>query len=171
MNTFLAKREVEAASLKILLSYFEEIRGQLFYPTILMPGDDLASKPDGLLDLSPVEFKAEEKWTGNLFLESWSNRPIKKGWMYTNPADYLFYHFLDKDICYGFLFSKLKEYYLDNVYRYRHVPQGKTEQRNNTWGLLVPIEDLKNFPWYTEFQPLKELHNAKDSSGGDNSGW
>lgn len=55
-----------------------------------------------------VELKAEETWTGNLFLETWSNFTFNNkeshfrygpnpGWLLKLNADLLFYHFLNED--------------------------------------------------------------------------
>jgi hypothetical protein len=55
-----------------------------------------------------VEIKVEQAWTGNLFLETWSNRNLESkathaelgstpGWLIKTRADMLLYYFLDGD--------------------------------------------------------------------------
>ena len=97
-----------------------------------------------------LELKAEVKWTGNVFLERWSNRSrFTPGWFETAKCDLLLYHFLNNDTLYGFRFRKLREwfYYCENMgvpvaSRYKLAGQKKHDQLNDTWGYIVPINDI-----------------------------
>lgn len=114
MTAFDDARTVEARSLLALRPFLEETQGSFvltgkghlarhLQDTI---GDLLLNDRQGRV--WAVEMKAEQKWTGNLFLETWSNRNLedqanhaycgsKPGWLYHTQADLLFYHFLDVD--------------------------------------------------------------------------
>ena len=88
----------------------------------------------------PVELKAEKKHTGNLFIENWSNKDKKKGWLHTSKCAILVYHFLDIDLAYFFPFEILRTYVLENKDTFREVVQTKYNQENVTTGYLVPAE-------------------------------
>jgi hypothetical protein len=104
-------------------------------------------------DLIGIELKTEEKHTGNLFIETWSNKSRwNPGWIYTSLADYLLYHFLDCGVCYVLSMRALKQFCFTTPNKsksagklsdYREVEQGKHNQKNDTWGRLVPVDDLK----------------------------
>ncbi len=58
--------------------------------------------------MASVEIKAQRRWTGNLFLEVWSNKNLDDrgshiergstpGWLITCRADVLGFHFIDAD--------------------------------------------------------------------------
>lgn len=93
-----------------------------------------------------VELKAEENNKhGNFFLETWSNKPREtRGWLYTNQADWLYYHFLDMNVVYCMSFHKLREWI--ETPRFFACPerrQGKRKQLNEAWGRCVPIGVLQ----------------------------
>lgn len=114
MSAFEDAKSVEAKSLLSLRPFLEETQGRyvltnkgaaskLIQETL---GDILFNDRNGRL--WSVEMKAERRWTGNLFLEVWSNRNLvdaenhsgrgsKPGWLLTTGADLLFWHFLDAD--------------------------------------------------------------------------
>lgn len=120
-----------------------------------------------------VEMKTEEKHTGNLFLETWSNRNLTDrsnharfgsnvGWLHKQVADLLLYYFLDADKLYVFDLFKLKRWafvtpgkngYPGKVWDYREVEQGKTVQHNDTHGRIVPLSDLAADPGYRLVHP------------------
>lgn len=133
-------------------------------------GDVMVNTPDGRL--WTVELKTERKWTGNLFLETWSNRNLNvkadhamygsnPGWLAKLRADLLLYYFLDADILISLDLFELKRWafgYLENsehvagnLYRcngsgeqeFRERPQGVYRQANDTWGRLVPVRTLQ----------------------------
>lgn len=90
-----------------------------------------------------LECKSEYKETGNLFIESWSNRTAgRPGWLFNlTECDILLYHFLEPDgALYTVKFSRLREF---DFSRYREVPQSRYLQANDTWGYLVPVNDLR----------------------------
>lgn len=95
-------------------------------------------------EVKAIEIKSERRYTGNLFLESWSNYPHKPGWMHTLDADYIFYHFIDRNILYIIDFPALKEWAFDWKFLeiYPEKPQGKYTQLNDTRGYIVPISEL-----------------------------
>jgi hypothetical protein len=98
------------------------------------------------LEVQCIEVKAEENFTGKLFLEWWSNRNTgRKGWMRTLESDLLWYHFLDADVLYELPFRPLSEWLEAKVQAGAPWPmleQRKRSQRNDTWGFPVPIFTL-----------------------------
>jgi hypothetical protein len=109
----------------------------------------------GINELFRLELKYETRHTGNLFIETWSNRSLlRMGWFLTLRTDYLFYGFSDPDrIVYVVRFKPLREWLwsIDKsekwpkyvIDKYRFVMQTKNEQGNDTWGYLVPVEDIR----------------------------
>lgn len=94
-----------------------------------------------------VDFKIEEKFTGNFFIEWWSNRnPFRPnpGWAAKPKSKYVLYFFLSTSGLYTLDLQKLRAYLLDGERwrAYTEVPQGKYHQLNITTGLLVPVVDL-----------------------------
>lgn len=100
-----------------------------------------------------IEVKAEERHTGNLFLERWSNRSrFTPGWLETLTTDLLWSHFLDRDVVYELPWERLRQwmywhegprgYPMSN--KYQQAVQKKYDQLNDTWGYLVPLIDLQN---------------------------
>lgn len=112
-----------------------------------------------------IELKIENKYTGNLFVETWSNKARKTpGWIINTKAEHLFYYFISNDTLISLDMMELKDfiYQVDssgkvNAYKYREVKQGKCQQMNDTWGLLVPIDDLKDLPSYRVNNPAEKL--------------
>lgn len=117
-------------------------------------GDCIFQGPEGRA--WSVEIKTEEQHTGNLFLESWSNRNLTEpashisrgmnpGWMFKNRADLLMYYFLDTDQLYVMDFFKLKRwaFLYWAVVDYPERPHGKRVQLNDAWGWCVPVSVLK----------------------------
>lgn len=108
-----------------------------------------------------VEFKIEQRHTGNLFLETWSNLDRRNpGWMVKLQTDILLYYFLDTGQLYSIGFRKLAKWAFGNsdnfrngewvngdspgrVYHFKERRQGKRDQLNDTWGRIVPVEILK----------------------------
>jgi hypothetical protein len=115
-----------------------------------------------------VEMKVEEEHTGNLFLETWSNRNLKDrdnharlgsnpGWLHKQVADLLLYYFLDTDRLYIFDLFKLKRWafvapgkngHPGRIWDYPEREQRRRNQRNDTHGRLVPLTDLVVEPGY-----------------------
>jgi len=98
-----------------------------------------------------IELKAEAKYTGNLFLETWSNLPeLTPGWMLTSRADDLLYYFADVKTLYSIKLRRLQEWAFGigekegHIYKYREVAQAKYQQINFTRGRLVPLHALED---------------------------
>lgn len=114
MNAFNRCNMFAARSLEHLRPFLLETQGRyvltdkgrlskIFQATF---GDLIFNSRDG--GMYTVELKAESRWTGNLFLEIWSNFNFserdsylnhgpKPGWLMTLNADLLFYHFPNQD--------------------------------------------------------------------------
>lgn len=128
--------------------------------------------------LRSAEIKIEQDFTGNLFLETWSNyvfesvdrraaHPPNPGWMFKSNADYLWYYFLDRDYLFVCNLIALQQWAFgkiesvggksrlvnQNLFKYREVAQGRTVQSNRSFGRLVPIETLQ-----ATTIPIKILH-------------
>lgn len=179
MNAFDAAKSVELRSLQILLPFIEENSGGRFVVTDKGPlakafqeqcGDVLFNSASGRL--YGVELKAEQKHTGNLFLETWSNRNLddvnshgergsNPGWLVKVRADLLFYHFLDVDALYILPLFRLKQWAFGTATRpahiydpaFKEVPQGKYNQANDTHGRLVPVAVLHEAGLVKVFHP------------------
>lgn len=94
-----------------------------------------------------IELKTEQRTTGNLFLETWSNLRFggsQPGWLHTLQAEWLWYSFLDEKAVYMMRHQTLWEWSMKhgNINRYRQR-MAISDQRNETYGHLVPVEDLK----------------------------
>lgn len=96
-----------------------------------------------------LEVKVEQRHTGNLFLEAWSNltsgRFRNQGWMAKSLADFVLFTFLDTGDIYVAKFAPLFDwFYVNNAdAKYRRTEQRKHEQRNRTVGTICPIPDVK----------------------------
>ena len=181
MTAFDQAKTVEARSLVLLMPFLREQahNGQLVLTskgtlaTYLQEivGDLLFNASDERL--FSVELKAENKFTGNLFLETWSNRNLVErrshasrgsnpGWLCKTRADLLFYHFLDSDRLYVFDMFKLKRWAFaapsvhmaadrsgqhrpltGRMFDFVEVAQSRYEQLNDTRGRLVPVKILE----------------------------
>lgn len=173
MNAFDIGRGIEARSVAKLRGLLRDkcddgryviiSKGPLA-PVIQEIAGDLCMNRDGAVYFA--ELKAEEQFTGNLFIEVFSNRCLanrddharygmKPGWAITNGADLLLYHFLDVDDVYVIDFYRFKRWFFgsgvngerDGVWwkygasGFQRVQQ-KYRQRNETVGILVPIKDI-----------------------------
>lgn len=114
-------------------------------------GDVISNTPTG--KVIGIEMKIEQKTTGNLFLETWSNRQhFTVGWMFNLNTDFLFYYFLDTRKLLICSFRKLRRWafigndtngFSGNIYKYPEKKQRVREQLNDTWGRCVPVKDLE----------------------------
>jgi len=129
-----------------------------------------------------VELKVEQRFTGNLFLETWSNRNLKSrdnhaslgsnpGWLLKLKADLLLYYFLDNDHLYAIDLFKLKRWAFalpgkngndGRIWDYREVEQGASVQRNDTRGRIVPIADLAVEPGFRLLHPRDIAFSSVD---------
>lgn len=169
MNSFNQSRKVETESLAILLPFLEERferlvftgKGRLAKRLQETVGDVLTNDQAGRI--WSIELKAERQHTGNLFLETWSNRNLSNrqdwfdhgsnvGWLYKMCCDLFFYHFLDADRLYVIDVFSLKRWAFSassnrpdltgRLFDFRERPQGKYQQLNDTHGRLVPVQVL-----------------------------
>ncbi len=129
MNAFTEASFVEHRGLAVLLPYLEErayrgcivstARGPLAR-TLQHNFSDFFMNTDEQTVCSS-EIKVERHWTGNLFLETWSNlnladrgshyeRGSTPGWMVTSRADLLLTYFLDTDDLVTVPFLRLKRW-------------------------------------------------------------
>lgn len=172
----MTSNEVEAAGL-VMVNPLLKTWGEV-YDTNKMPqnikrqktlGDRIIAHPSGVL--ITVEIKTEQRETGNLFLETWSNRTSderykKRGWFDTLETDLIVFVFLDTCKAYRLDFPKLRLWWESeaNWNKYRWAQAGASwrgEQKNNTWGHPVPIADLRgvsslNFQEYNlkDYDPI-----------------
>jgi hypothetical protein len=120
-------------------------------------GDLLIATGPGAV--ATVEVKAERRWTGNLFLELWSNKNLDDrashiergstpGWLVTCRADVIGFHFLDVDTALFLPLFRLQQWAFGvddraaRVFDFPERRQRRYVQRNDTWGRIVPIEVL-----------------------------
>lgn len=166
MNAFEFASEVETSGMRIVRPYLEErstglvlnSKGTLSRYLQLIAGDVVIS--DQLGKMWWIELKTEQRHTGNLFLETWSNRNLEDrsshaergsnpGWMFHSRADILMYYFLDTDDLYVVNLFALKRWAFGHgdtygrIWEYNERPQGKYRQANDTWGRIVPVADLR----------------------------
>jgi len=152
MNPFEEKVCIETSSEKILIPWMKS-RGWVFgehYPKFDTRGDYPITR-DGIT--KNIELKAEQKTTGNLFVEWASNANVGRqrwGWYYTLRADILLYHFLDENTVHVIDVKRLQECEL-----WRHKTAAATiEQHNLTLGWLVPVEYLRAMSGITHTHQL-----------------
>ena len=108
---------VETKALSILLPYLDRradngrliltSKGTLSKRLQETVGDAILNDVDGMM--WTIELKAEEKHTGNLFLETWSNKNLDNklshaergsnpGWLQKLSADLLLYYFIFQEL-------------------------------------------------------------------------
>lgn len=178
MTAFNSARAVEARALAVLAPFLKERahEGQF----VLTSKGRLArhlqeTVGDALLNTDretiwSVEIKAELRETGNLFLETWSNRNLDSreshsdrgsnpGWMFKLRCDMLFYYFVEADVLYVIDFFKLKRWFFGwsngapNFHHWREVGQSKYAQLNDTHGRLVPVDAIRKNVGFTKLNP------------------
>lgn len=178
-NAFQSAQLVERESRKILEPLLERNsdgrfvytdKGRLAKEFQAHYGDVLIQEKRGK-EMLAIEMKAERKSSDNLFLELWSNgSQYKLGWMYTNNADLLFYHFLDSDELYIIKLPDLKKWFWFGIgparkggiahihtpgcFQFRHKVQRAYEQMNDTWGVITPIGAIKAQVGIKKINPL-----------------
>ena len=92
-----------------------------------------------------IEVKHETKNIHkNLFIETWSNRHRKQGWLYMSKANILLYHFIEDGEIYMIPIGALRNwaYKPGHLDAYEEKEQVKYEQKNITCGRPVPIDIL-----------------------------
>ena len=124
-----------------------------------------ASEPGVILN---IDFKAEEKWTGNIAAEHISNAVTgREGWLFTLPEDtWIIYGFLDRMWVVTFTVGVLKQFVEDNKPSLRQATPfvcRDGQQDNKTVFFIVPIIRLLRFDsrvgaWMLKHTTLKRLH-------------
>jgi hypothetical protein len=106
---------------------------------------------DKLDRLLTLEVKTERKHTGNLFIETWSNKTPdaewrRDGWILTLSTDLIAFAFLDVEAFYLIDFRALRDWCLDGaMYLYpERSPAASLEgrQKNHTIGHIVPVREV-----------------------------
>lgn len=104
---------------------------------------DILARPRNAICQHTIEYKAEYRASPNLFLETWSNLNTRReGWLRTSEATWLWYWFKDTDHLVTLLMQPLREMFATSDHGFREAPQQKYSQRNDTRGLLVPVQWL-----------------------------
>jgi hypothetical protein len=179
MSAFNQARAVEAKGLAILLPMIEERaydgrfvlcnKGPLSKRLQETVGDVIFNSDKDRV--WTVEIKIEQTFTGNLFLETWSNKNLddrlnhaehgsNPGWLIKLVSDLLFYYFIDTDDLFIIDVFKLQQWAFGSgqtpgrIYQYREVKQGKFNQKNDTWGRLVPLQIIEKNVGFRLIHPL-----------------
>lgn len=169
MSAFDDKRAIEAQAFEILRPYLVEQSNGRYVVTSKGPlarwlqesvGDVIINTRKE--EVCAIELKAERIHTGNLFLETWSNKNLNNreshaerggnpGWFWKIRSDVLLYYFIDVDKLYSLDVFTLKRW------GFGHGPKGKeshgrlfdfpekvtrVDQENDTWGRCVPVQVL-----------------------------
>lgn len=167
-TSYMDSRVVEKKGLDDIIPFVKHYARDNWYRLAETPNEqiefgDILARSKGWSE-SWIELKTEETFTGNLFLENWSNLDFdrrKAGWMWTKHCDILFYYFLDNKELYVINpFEELFRWFHGSVSRaedgtfaadsqpryakYRWTPQKKCKQNNKTTGFIVPIRDVAN---------------------------
>lgn len=146
MNTYDKCRNIESESLDKLLPLIKPRFDRLIEITEKTQqeylGDYIGIKNNKAY---LIEFKCEERHTGNFYIETWSNYGINPGWFEKCKADYLIYHFKNPEKIYVLEYQAAKKHIQSNKRKYKEVAQTKHTQKNHSLGLLVPVDDLKDY--------------------------
>lgn len=138
-------------------------------------GDVLMNREGSLYS---AEVKIEQHFTGNLFLETFSNampERLKPGWLFTNQADLLLYHFLDRPRSLfvaslprlkGWAFRRRgRNGCVGSLCAFEEKQQTKYDQLNVTVGRIVPVAVLK------EEAGMKELDIETGGAVPEEQAW
>jgi hypothetical protein len=100
-----------------------------------------------------VEHKCEyTNAYGNFFIETFSNKSRgNPGWFWKLESDYLMYHFMREGEVYIMGLAALRNWLYEpspngqpNIHKYPHKGQSRYDQKNDTWGYCVSVEDITN---------------------------
>lgn len=194
MNPFNRSKMIEAEAISRLTPFLCERTGTSQSPGrfVLIDKGPLAKElqatiGDVLLThrgtgrLVSVEVKAEQRHTGNLFIECWSNlnladeesweaRGSNPGWAWKMHPGLLFYYFLDTDTLYI-----IKGYRLWNWMHGQPSRSGavgatrihdferkctRSDQMNDTWGHIVPVRVIADEVGVQTVRPLDIRRSA-----------
>lgn len=132
---------------------------------------DLIFTPDGGRPYT-FEVKTELKNTGNLFIETYSNKSCgRRGWLHNlMDTDFLYYYFVNDNSLIRMSFQALKRWALKpdgsetaRFLEFTEMPQNKFIQKNDTFGRLVPMRVLeKEVRWFQLFHPKSRAEIAAD---------
>jgi hypothetical protein len=162
-KAFVETSAIEKRGMEILKPWIDEkthgryvltAKGAMSRFMQLHMGDVIANSLDG--NVWSLEIKIEEVVSPNFFIETWSNRNLEDrgkhielgsnpGWLFHSRADILLYYFLNSDDLYVIDLWKLKRWAFGNgerpgrIYQFHEAKQRKREQKNDTWGRLVPV--------------------------------
>lgn len=166
MSAFDETRKVEATGREHLSVFLDcgsngrtvwTDKGRLSRDLQLVYGDAFVNCRNGYL--WAVECKVEFAHTGNLFLETWSNKSrINPGWMMHLKADILLYYFLEQGILYSIALPKLQAWAFgvteetERIAMYPLKPQKKYQQLNDTWGRCVPVSAIREHVGLVKYQ-------------------
>lgn len=155
-NSFTEASEIEREGMLVLTPYLKKIcdnaefviTGKSYFAQKFL--GDAVARMNGKAKF--IEIKVERVHTGNLFLETWSNRSQRTpGWMLTCLADLLWYYFLDENKLYTVHMPTLQLWAFGHgessgsIYGHPERRQGVREQKNDTWGRVVRIKDLTDY--------------------------
>jgi hypothetical protein len=167
MNGFSLANAVEARAWVIIHPFIQAKahNGMMVWPNDSPAGIAIQKSHGDIImqtserEVSTIELKAEEEFTGNLFLETWSNKNLcsqkshaergsEPGWLVKSRADLLLYYFLDTDDLFVCKMLALQRWAFGDgkpgkVWGFQEVRQNKYVQKNDTWGHLVSIDLLK----------------------------
>lgn len=172
MSGFSQAQEVESDGMAVLLPFLRRhahegqfvttAKGRLSREFQLKYGDVFANDNNG--NVRSIEVKIERDYarnSKNLFIETWSNKGFNRGWLYHCDADILWYYFLKTDDLYVIDMQEFKKWAIldENIERYREVVQRKYNQRNETCGRLIPVNDLRDADLImSEWHPYSEIN-------------
>lgn len=162
VNAYASTSLVEHHGLAVLMPFLEErayrgrvvstVRGTLA-KTLQADFGDVLMNTDADTIWS-IEIKVEQHRTGNLFLETWSNRNLDNkashdergcnpGWLLSSRADLLLYYFLDTDDLVIAPVFRLKRWAFGSgeeggIYAWPEKRQNRYALANDNWGRCVP---------------------------------
>jgi len=89
-----------------------------------------------------VEYKADYKAikTGNVFIETYSVKPIKKGWSLTSESDFILYYIIGDSVYVmptGFMREKL------DIWEFIYKKANCKNKEYESEGILVPLGDIR----------------------------
>lgn len=147
MNAFEQASQVERSGIDLLYPWLKYTHGNniVFCDSKQMQdeyGDFVLQRGRAI---EGIELKVERKHTGNLFLETWSNRHMQnRGWLFKSKSETLYYVFLDVPVIYGLNLQALSQWAQSQEFAtYKEIQQKAYSQMNDTWGKVVKIEKLK----------------------------
>jgi hypothetical protein len=191
MNAFETSSLVEARAMAILAPFIAQRahdgrfvlldKGPLARALQETVGDVIMTGRDGLV--RSVEIKAEEKYTGNLFFEVWSNwnfddpmsrhtYPPNPGWACKSNADLLLNYFLDNDRLYVVDLMKLQRWAFSEKpggegERIDDFPirlQKKSAQKNRTKGRIISWDIIEKHVGCRLIHPKKDLKYYREDA-------